>query len=168
MSGFIGDAVSGLVSSTIGPLFGKLIDLIPDPAERARQAALVQQKLMDADATMIAAQNAINLAEAQNSNIFISGWRPAIGWICAGGLGWQTVGEPVLSYAMAMFGYSPALPVIDSTLLMNMTMALLGLGVMKTVERMGGVSNEGQKPPQTMMVRPARAVLDLPSAPVGQ
>lgn len=157
------DVVSGLVSSTVGPLFNRLIDLIPDPVEKAKQAALIQQKLMDADAAMIAAQNAINLAEASNQSLFVSGWRPAVGWVCGFGLAWQVIFEPFLAFAINAFGYNPTLPVIDGSFVSTLLIPLLGLGAMKSAERIAGVSNEGQKPTQTVMVRPAQAVLDLPS-----
>lgn len=159
----IDDIVEGAITATIGPLFTRLIDLIPDPAEKARQAALIQQKLMDADAAMIAQQNAINLAQATNSNLFVSGPRPAIMWVCAGGFAWAVVIQPFLSFGLNAFDYHPALPVLDSSLLMAMTTALLGLGTMKSYERVNGVSNEGQKPTQTLVVRPSQAVMNLPS-----
>lgn len=158
------DVVSGLVSSTVGPLFQRLIDLIPDPVEKAKQAALIQEKLMDADAAMMAAQNAVNLAEASNQNLFISGWRPAVGWVCVTALGWQMVCAPLVTFGAALFGFHPTLPVLDSSWLNTLMIPMLGLGAMKTAERMSGVSNEGQQPTKTVMVRPARAVLDLPSA----
>ena len=41
----IADAVEGLISPVVGPLMARLIDLIPDPAEKARQAALAQQSI---------------------------------------------------------------------------------------------------------------------------
>lgn len=159
----IDDVVSGLVSSTVGPLFNRLIDLIPDPVEKAKQAAAIQEKLMDADATMMAAQNAVNLAEASNQNLFVSGWRPAVGWVCVTALGWQMVIAPLVTFGAAMAGYHPSLPILDSSWLNTLMIPLLGFGVMKSAERVYGVSNEGQKPTQTVMVRPARSVLDLPS-----
>jgi holin (3TMs family) len=161
------DVVSGLVSSTVGPLFTRLIDLIPDPAEKARQAALIQEKLMAADAAMIAAQNAVNLAEATNTNMFVSGWRPAVGWVCVSALGWQVVVAPFIGFGAAFFGYHPVLPVLDSSWFGSLMIPMLGLGAMKTAERISGVSNEGQKPTKTLMVRPSQSVLDLPSAGSG-
>lgn len=163
----IDDVVSGLISSTVGPLFNRLIDLIPDPVEKTKQAALIQQRLMDADAAMIAAQNAVNLAEASNTNLFISGWRPAVGWVCVATLGWQMIAAPFITFSAALIGYHPALPVLDPSWLNTLMIPMLGLGAMKTAERISGVSNEGQKPTQTVMVRPAQSVLDLPSASGG-
>lgn len=160
------DVAKGVISSTIGPLFTRLIDLIPDPAEKARQAALIQQKLMDADTAMIAAQNAINLAEAGNSNLFVSGWRPAIGWVCGFGLAWQIVFEPFITFFLNMVGYYPKLPEIDSSWISALVIPMLGLGAMKTAERIAGVSNEGAPPQQTIMVQPSTSLMQLPSAPV--
>lgn len=166
MSGFLGDIASGVISSTIGPLFTRLIDLIPDPAERAREAAKIQQSLLAADATMIAAQNAINLAEAQNENIFVSGWRPAVGWVCVAGLAWAAFARPVLEFGAAFFVDGKLeFPNIDTGLITTMLIPLLGLGGLKTAERIYGVSNEGQKPTRTIVLQPSQALLNLPSAP---
>lgn len=162
----ITDAVEGVISSTIGPLFTRLIDLIPDPIEKAKQAAAIQQQLMAADAAMIQQQNAINLAEASNTNMFVSGWRPGVGWVCVAALTWQTILQPVLAFCLNAAGYVPTLPAMNSELVMSLLVPLLGLGAMKSYERVNGVSNEGQKPTQTAMVKPSVAVLNLPSAPV--
>ena len=160
----IADAVEGLISPVVGPLMARLIDLIPDPAEKARQAALAQQALMAADAQIIAAQNATNLAEAQNNNIFVSGWRPAVGWTCVAGLAWQYVLSPAFSFFTVLFGYAAPNLAMDSTLTQTLLIPLLGLGAMKTYERVQGVSNEGQTAPTVTYVQPHQSVLDLPSA----
>lgn len=160
----IADTVVGVVSSALGPLLSRLIDLIPDPAEKARQAAIAQQQLMAADAAIIAAQNATNLAEAQNKNLFVSGWRPFVGWVCGAGLAWQVVFEPFLAFGLNAFGYHPTLPQIDSGWITALLIPLLGLGAMKSVERIYGVSNEGQSPSQTVVMVPHQSTLALPSA----
>jgi len=137
----IGDAIQGVISTALGPLFTRLIDLIPDPAEKARQAALLQQQLMAADAAMISQQNAINLAEAGNANIFVAGWRPMVGWVCAMGLGWQVIAAPFLTFVVNALGYYPTLPAIDSSYISMLLIPLLGLGALRTVERLGKVNS---------------------------
>jgi hypothetical protein len=163
----ITDVVEGVISSTIGPLFTRLIDLIPDPAEKAKQAAIIQQQLLAADAQMIAQQNAINLAEASNTNLFVSGWRPGVGWVCVAALSWQTVLQPFLAFGLAAVGVSVNLPSMNSELVMSLLVPLLGLSAMKTYERVNSVSNEGQKPTQIALIKPAQALLNLPSGFVG-
>lgn len=166
MTPVIGDAIEGVISSTIGPLFARLIDLIPDPAEKARQAALIQQQLMVADAAMIQQQNAINLAEASASNLFVSGWRPAVGWVCVAGLAWQIIIAPLMTYAVNMTGYAPILPVLNGDWIMTIMIPLLGLGGLKTIERLNGVSTETTKPTiQQQLVVPSASSMQLPSAP---
>ena len=162
----IADAVEGAISGTIGPLFTRLIDYIPDPVEKAKQAAIVQQQLLAADAAVIAQQNAINLAEASNSNVFVSGWRPFIGWVCGFGLAWNIVFAPFFRFAIETIGFTSALPTIDNSFISLLLVPMLGLGAMKTYERVNGVSNEGQKPTQMIAVLPSQALLNLPSTPM--
>jgi hypothetical protein len=148
----ITDVVEGVISSTIGPLFTRLIDLIPDPAEKAKQAAIIQQQL---------------LAAASNTNLFVSGWRPGVGWVCVAALSWQTVLQPFLAFGLAAVGVSVNLPSMNSELVMSLLVPLLGLSAMKTYERVNSVSNEGQKPTQIALIKPAQALLNLPSGFVG-
>ena len=160
-------AVEGAISSTLGPLFTRLIDLIPDPAEKARQAALIQTQLMAADAAMATQQNATNAIEAGNGNLFVSGWRPFIGWMCGVSLSWQLLVAPLISYICAMFKYYPNFPQLDSAWISAIMLPLLGLGGLKTLERINGVSNEGPAQTKLIPVTPSKSLLELPSQSPG-
>jgi hypothetical protein len=84
-------------------------------------------------------QQAINLADAQSGSNFRGGWRPACGWCGVMGLAYQFFIQPILVWGCLNFGWvSP--PAIDGSVLMNLLMALLGLGTMRTVERVQGVA----------------------------
>ncbi len=72
----------------IGPLVDKLVGLIPDPAtrEKAKMEALVQMQAQQDDMIKAflasdQAQSLVNAEEAKNSNLFVSGWRPFLGWV---------------------------------------------------------------------------------------
>lgn len=166
MSGFLASIGSGAISATLGPLLGRLVDLIPDPVEKAKAAAEAQNKLLDADAAIIAAQNATNLEEAASESIFVSGWRPAVGWICGIALAWQVILQPFLSFGVNLFGYHPILPTVDSSFISLLLIPMLGLGAARTVEKIQGVSTP---PPAVIkqLVRPHQSVLNLPSSPPG-
>jgi hypothetical protein len=66
-------------------------------------------------------------------------------WICAFGLGWQFVFQPVAVWAIAMSGADVVLPVIQTEGLMSLTLALLGLGSMRTAEKWKGVQRNNMK-----------------------
>src|SRR5438105_4465702 len=67
----------------------------PDPAERD-QYLLKAQEL---DNQLALAQAAINQAEATNSSLFVSGWRPFIGWVCGGAFAYHMIFQPLLTYS---------------------------------------------------------------------
>jgi hypothetical protein len=124
----------------ITPIITKVLSYIPDPA--ARQAAELQ---MQADMLKFAAEQGaqqadINKVEAAHTNIFVSGWRPFLGWTCGAAFAWNYVGFPMASWLVAVFGYDvPLKPVLDNGL-MELTLGMLGLGAMRSFEKMKGVA----------------------------
>lgn len=126
--------------SIVSPIVNRVLDFIPNPTEKAKAEAQIRAELMTAAIKESENQAEINKIEAANPNIFISGWRPAIGWICAAGFAWQFLFFPVLSWVMDVSGYIAPLPAIGSDMLMSLTMALLGLGSFRSFEKWKGVS----------------------------
>ena len=80
-----------------------------------------------------------NLEEAKSTNWFVAGWRPFVGWVCAVALGYVAVLEPIIRFAAKVWGgYNGEFPVIDTNLTMQVLMGLLGLGAMRSVEKVKG------------------------------
>lgn len=133
----------------LGPLFevGKtLIDrLFPDPAQKA-QAELELYKLQEtgelarlsAATTLAQGQIETNKVEAASDSLFKSGWRPAVGWTCAGGLFYQVMGRPLLGWVAENLWNWTAPPGLEMETLMTLLFGLLGLGAYRTVERVKG------------------------------
>jgi len=122
------------------PIIGKVLDLIPDPNARAKAEAEMQANLIKFAAEQAAQQSAINTAEAQNSSLWVSGWRPAIGWVCAGAFAWNYVGFPMVAWFAAAFGHAVSLkPVMDGNL-MELTLGMLGLGALRSFDKFQGTS----------------------------
>jgi hypothetical protein len=137
------------------PLIGGIIDkLFPDPAQAdAAKLALMKMQLedkqfgqtLDAKAAsdqvdLVKGQLDINKAEASNDNVFVSGWRPAIGWVCAAAFAYQFFLGPVGIFIMGCFNVTaPALPSLDTADLMTILGGLLGLGSLRTFEKIKGV-----------------------------
>jgi hypothetical protein len=83
----------------------------------------------------------INKAEAQHRNIFVAGWRPFIGWTCGVALAWHFVISPFVIFGASMAGFElPDLPEFDMGSLMTVLMGMLGLGGLRTFEKVKQVS----------------------------
>ncbi len=114
---------------------GKLIDrLWPDPAQR--DAAKLELLRMQQSGEL--AQIEVNKEEARNPNLFVSGWRPAVGWVCVGACGWNWIGLPILKAVILIAGISIDLKPADLTEMLPVLMGMLGLSGLRTVERLNG------------------------------
>ena len=102
---------------------------IPDPNQRADAEAALRSSFQAWDAQ----QTAVNAIEAQSSSIFVSGWRPAIGWVGALGLAYQYLLRPIAVGA----GWHD-LPTLDQSL-MELVTAMLGMAGLRTYEKTLGV-----------------------------
>ena len=111
---------------------------IPDPAAKAQAEADLRTSLMQWDQ----AQAGIDTQEAQNPSIFVSGWRPMIGWICAVALGYQYILTPLLMWVASMFHDTiPMPPKLDDTL-WQLMFGMLGMGGLRTYEKVKGVASK--------------------------
>lgn len=126
--------------AAIIPLIGSLIDkAIPDAdaANKAKAELAMMQAKGELD--LMLGQIEINKTEAQHSSVFVSGWRPAVGWICAVALGYEFIAMPLFAWASLNFGWqSPPHLVMDG--LMELVLAMLGVAGLRTFEKYKGVS----------------------------
>lgn len=125
----------------------KLIGLIPDVNERARAKASFEKELLEATVNANLGQIEINKEEAKSSSLFVAGWRPAVGWVCGFALAYQFVLQPLIGYFLTIYStYShypiPPIPTLDTGSLMTVLMAMLGLGGMRTFEKVNGVARD--------------------------
>lgn len=125
------------------PVLGNVFDrLFPDPAaaadakvkvmEMAQRGELAQ---LDADLKMATGQMEVNKAEAQHQSIFVAGWRPAIGWVCAAAFAFKFVVGPSAAVLMSMAGHPITLPEFDFSEMSTILLGMLGLGTLRTVEK---------------------------------
>lgn len=123
----IGDAVSGIINTVKGQL----------PPEKQAELAMRQKELEN---QIILAQTSINAAEAASPRMFVSGWRPAIGWVCAVAMIFQYLLRPFLLVLNAKFAWGLVeIPGLDSNL-WELLLGMLGLGGLRTYEKMKGVA----------------------------
>ena len=124
----------------IGPAVEKLLNLIPDPNERVRCQAEFQKSLLAALTAEDADNRAINKVEAAHGSLFVSGWRPFIGWVCGVALAFQYLIRPFWIWASAVWwpGF-PVPPTLDG-MLWELVLGMLGIGGLRTIEKWKGVA----------------------------
>lgn len=123
-------AVSDLVKTTLDKIF-------PDANQKAQAQAAFQTLQATQEFQLLAGQLQINLEEAKSPNWFIAGVRPAAMWVCVCGLAIQYLLFPILG----VFTIKP--PPVDFSALMGILVPILGLGAMRTAEKM--TNSEGNR-----------------------
>jgi hypothetical protein len=111
--------------------------LFPDPVLKAKAEMEMMVLLQTQDLQKVMGQLEINAKEAANPSIWVSGWRPAAGWSSVAGLTYATIVHPLLSWMSVVKGW-PAPPEIDTETLLYVLGGMLGLGTLRTVERVKG------------------------------
>ena len=130
-----------MLQALIGPVASLLDKFIPDAGERARLAHEIATMAERHAHEVALAQIEVNKEEAKSDNIFKSGWRPFIGWVCGIAFAYHFVGQPVIIFVLAYLGFpAPYLPDFDMISLMTVLGGLLGLGGLRTFEKYKGVS----------------------------
>lgn len=136
-----------LLDIIAGPIL-KIIDkVIPDPAAKAAATLAMFQaqqagefKELDNQLQRDLAQIQVNQTEATSPDFFKSGWRPFVGWICGTGLAVQFLVSPLATWVAALMGHAIAFPPLDMGTLMTLLAGMLGLGTLRTAEKVKGVA----------------------------
>lgn len=112
-----------LVNSAINKIW-------PDKSEQEKQE-------LAAAVSLVQGQIDVNKEEAKNTNWFVAGWRPYIGWICGTGLAYQFLIYPIL------IAFVPKVVQLDMGTLLTLLGGMLGLSIQRTIEKMSG--SEGKR-----------------------
>jgi hypothetical protein len=86
------------------------------------------------------AQIDVNKVEAQHRSIFVAGWRPFIGWICAVAMAYHFILQPIIIFALSANGVDYDLPEFDMGSLMTVVLGILGLGGLRSFEKYKGIT----------------------------
>lgn len=101
-----------------------------------------QMYCMDHSIKLDMAQIQVNIEQAKSADPFTSRPRPFIMWVCGIAFAYATIIEPVFRFvAQVVFKYAGAFPAIDTNLTMQVMMALLGLGAMRSWDKRNGVAS---------------------------
>jgi hypothetical protein len=111
-----------------------------DKEKRAAAEREIEAQLTMHLAKIDLAQLEINKVEAASRSVFVSGWRPAVGWCCVTAMSLNFVVFPLASFVLAQTGHLVELPTLDMSEMMPVLMGLLGLGGLRTVEKIKQVS----------------------------
>ena len=130
-----------MLTALIAPITGLLDKFIPD-ADLKNKLAYQVATMAETHAQELAkGQLEINKVEASHKSIFVSGWRPFIGWTCGVALCWHFVLQPVTLFVCSYIGLTiPELPSFDMGSLMTILGGLLGLGGLRTYEKQKGLT----------------------------
>ena len=132
----IGEAVGG-VGKTVIDLAKGVKSLITGKLDPQLEAE-IDQKWLELENAATAQQARINEIEAQSSNLFVAGWRPAAGWCCVGGLAFEYLLRPLIQWGLQIAKVAVTLPGLDMNLMFPLLGALLGLGTLRGIEKIKG------------------------------
>lgn len=130
------------------PIIAIINKVVPDKTAAAAAVATLNQMQLQGQLqeefaqlqAVTSAQSDVDKAEATNSNVFVSGWRPMIGWVCGAALASQYIFRPILQWGFTMAHQPlPTLPGIDDNL-WQLMFGMLGLGSLRTFEKIKGVA----------------------------
>ena len=126
--------------STVLDIGGKILDrVIPDTNARDKAKEELAKAINDQDFQITMAQIAVNAEEAKSDNLFKSGWRPSVAWVCSIAFALHFVVLPILNIGLVGFGYKAIVIPFDMDTLFTVLGGLLGLGGLRTVEKMKGI-----------------------------
>jgi hypothetical protein len=124
----------------------------PDPEKKAAAQLELLKMQQNGDLAQLAAETdlaklqiQVNVEEAKHANIFVSGWRPAVGWCCAAAFAYSYVLLPFLQFVVFSFGTAAMAeqlklaPALQLSEMLPVLFGMLGLGSLRTVEKVKNV-----------------------------
>lgn len=127
--GFLDKLIGGSIAETAKGVADVVNKFVQTPDEKAAFKQVMAKMAQEPGL----AQVELNKISAAHRSIFVAGWRPAVGWVCAIGLSFAFLVNPVIQWATDLSG--PDLPV---DIMMELVIAMLGLAGLRTVEKLTG------------------------------
>ncbi len=129
---FLGKVLGSGIAETATGIANAVDRFVQTPDEKAAALVLITKIRQEPGKW----QSEINKIEAGNRNVFVSGWRPAIGWICATALLWGWIVAPILQFIFP----EKEMPAIELGQAISLVMALLGMGALRSYEKQKGLT----------------------------
>ena len=131
-----------MLQALIGPVTGLLDKFIPDADEKAKLAHEIATMSERHAQELAKGQIEINKAEAAHKSMFVAGWRPFVGWTCGVALAYHFVISPILGFILVLAGVQIPMPTFEFSQLSTILMGMLGLGSLRSYEKMKGVQRD--------------------------
>ena len=130
LTGILGGKGGGILEAGL-----KVVDELYDSPEEKRQAELTLEKI---EAKLKEKQIDINIEQAKSKSLFVSGARPFIQWVCGIGLAYAFLAAPTIEF------FLPEMDKIDipTEIMMELTLATLGMATLRTVEKIKKVQRD--------------------------
>ena len=132
-----------LISGLFSAAQSLISRFFPDPEKKAAAQLELLKMQQNGELAQLASETdlaklqlQVNVEEAKSTNWFVAGWRPGIGWVCGAGLAYAALIEPFARFiAKVGFAYTGEFPIISTDLTLQILMGMLGLGAMRSVEK---------------------------------
>ena len=131
-----------MIKALIGPVSGLLDKFIEDKDAKNALAHEISTMAERHAQELAKGQLEVNKVEAAHKNMFVAGWRPAVGWVCVAGMAGNFIIIPMTNFGLALANSTVAIPLIALSEMMPVLMGMLGLGAMRTVEKAKGVQRD--------------------------
>lgn len=128
----INPLIFGPIIDIVGRIFDKVI---PDSAGAEKAKLELVLRAQDQEVQLALKQIEVNLVEAAHPSIFVAGWRPAVGWICVFGLGWNFVGYPIANWITELWYPQFVPPALLSDNLLELVLGMLGMAGLRSWEK---------------------------------
>ena len=128
----------GPIISIVGSVLDKVI---PDNNAKEKAKADIEKALIDNAAQINLAQAETNKIEAGHRSVWVSGWRPFLGWCAGCGFFVVYVLSPLIKWVCALRGFDVIVPELDTDVLMELTIAMLGLAGLRSWEKSKGLTH---------------------------
>ena len=124
-----------MLANLVGPVTGLLDKFIEDKDQKAMLAHKIATMSEEHHQELMKGQLEVNKTEAAHSSIFVSGWRPFIGWTCGLGMFGNFITIPFSNFVLALIGMDIVIPLVPLETMMPVLMGMLGLGAMRSYEK---------------------------------
>jgi hypothetical protein len=131
-----------MIEKLIGPITGLLDKFIEDKDQKSRLAHEVATMAENHAQELSKGQLEVNKVEAAHKSLFVSGWRPAVGWVCVLGMFGNFITIPFTNFVLALTGSEIEVPLIPLETMMPVLLGMLGLGGLRTYEKKAGVQRD--------------------------
>lgn len=136
----------GLLNFDLGSIIKPVADIVDKAVVDKDKKLELKHALREMEFELVSKQNEINIEEAKHRSVFVAGWRPFIGWVGGFSLAYYYIGHSLLEWIFLSFDSTfnaPTLP--NATGLFPIILGMLGLGTMRSFDKIKGTDTKGTK-----------------------